>query len=92
MHEKELKGHYSKYNYWVIENNTVPFRTLLSGFQPFPAWVGLISCLLIIFVFATSSWWNHKENGDAIAAALAGVSESKRHRRFWFDINFLLSP
>lgn len=87
-----MKGRYSEYDYWTIKNDTVPFRTLLGGFQPFPAWVGLISCILIIFVFATSSWWNDKENGDAVAAALAGVSDTRMTVVTLFDINFLLSP
>lgn len=65
---------YSEYNYWKIENDSVPFRTVLGGLQPIPAWIGLISCLLIITVFASSSWWNRKEKFAAVAAAYAGVS------------------
>jgi amino acid transporter len=72
-HEKSLIGEYSEYNYWKIENESVPFRTVLGGLQPLPAWIGLISCLLIITVFASASWWNRKEKFAAVAAAYAGV-------------------
>lgn len=84
MHEKQLEDRYSEYNYWKIDNDNVPFRTVLGGLQPVPAWIGLISCLLIIFVFATSSWWNKKEKGDAVAAALAGVSGT--HKIYVLDL------
>lgn len=77
MHERELfKEGYREYNHWSISTEDVPykFRTLLCWAQPIPAYIGLISCLLIVFVFATASWWNGGEKSDAVLSAMAGVS------------------
>jgi hypothetical protein len=43
--------------------------------QTFPAWIGFGFCFVIVFVFSTASWWNHKESkGSDIPAAFAAVS------------------
>ncbi|CZR51546.1 uncharacterized protein PAC_01423 [Phialocephala subalpina] len=72
MYKDRLKGKYQEYNLWEHDNDPMPFRTILCGAQPVPAYIGLISCLLIVFVFATSSWWDHGEKAAAVWASMAG--------------------
>jgi hypothetical protein len=56
MHKDALEGEdYAKYNRW---ENTSESSTALADFQPFIAYVGLIGCLLVVFVFSSALWWN----------------------------------
>ncbi|KAE8450328.1 hypothetical protein EG329_006756 [Mollisiaceae sp. DMI_Dod_QoI] len=71
-HKHELKGRYSEYDHWDPNNDTIPFSSVLGYFQPIPAYIGFVFCLLIILVFATSSWWDHGEKSAAIWSAMAG--------------------
>jgi yeast amino acid transporter len=48
-------------------------RPLLSSGQPIVAWVGLIGCLLIVFVLSTARWWNGSFTIGKFATAFAGV-------------------
>lgn len=49
-------------------------RPFLSSGQPVVAWVGLIGCLLIVFVLSTARWWNGSYTVGKVATAFAGVS------------------
>src|ERR1700730_953650 len=49
-------------------------RSLLASLQPIPAWLGLIGCLLIVFVFSTADWWNAVLSFKKVATTFAGVS------------------
>ena len=42
--------------------------------QPLPAHIGLIFCILTVFVFATAGWWNHGEQHIDIYSTFVGVS------------------
>jgi H+/Cl- antiporter ClcA len=71
----ELIGPYAVFDHFNNDNHAIPFNSLVGWMQTFPAWVGLIFCFVIIFVFSTASWWNHKEaKGSDIPAAFAAVS------------------
>jgi hypothetical protein len=42
--------------------------------QPLPAYIGLIFCMLTVFIFATAGWWNHGEQHIDIYSTFVGVS------------------
>ena len=63
------------YNRWAtprLEWQTK--RPFLSSGQPIVAWVGLVGCLLIVFVLSTARWWNGSYTVGKVATAFAGVS------------------
>ena len=47
---------------------------MLEAWQPFPALVGLIGSLLIVFVFTTATWWDTHVNFRKVAIAYGAVS------------------
>lgn len=67
-----------QYNRWVPQPKVYPWhksRTFLASYQPIPAWIGLISCLLIVFVFSTARFWDGKHiTFTKVATAYAAVS------------------
>lgn len=68
----ELIGAYAAFDHFNNENDTIPFNSRVGWTQTAPAWIGLSFCILIVFVFSTASWWNHKEEKDSdIPAAFA---------------------
>jgi amino acid transporter len=71
---RQLIDDYPEYNHWSANNTHVPFSTTLGWLQPIPAYFGLIFCILTVFVFATSSWWNGGERQIDIWSAVVGVS------------------
>jgi hypothetical protein len=72
MHKDALEGEdYAKYNRW---ENTSESSTALADFQPLIAYVGLIGCVLVVFVFSSALWWNGVVTFAKIASAYASVS------------------
>lgn len=63
-----------QYNHWTPDNENVPFTTTLAFMQPIPAVIGLIFCILTVFVFATARWWNGDARTVDALAAFIGVS------------------
>jgi hypothetical protein len=41
--------------------------------QPIPAYIGLIFCILTVFVFATAPWWDRREKPISIVVAFVAV-------------------
>ena len=70
----QLNDEYLEYNHWAANNDRLPFSTILGWMQPIPAYVGLIFCILTVFVFATAGWWNHGDKSLDIWSAFVGVS------------------
>ena len=68
----------AEYNRWNPQPDVYPWhrsRPFLASLQPVPAWIGLIGCLLVVFVFSTANWWNGKHiTFTKVATAYAGVS------------------
>jgi yeast amino acid transporter len=67
-----------EYNRWVPQPDVYPWhrsRPFLASLQPIPAWIGLIACLLVVFVFSTANFWNGEHiTFTKVATAYAGVS------------------
>jgi amino acid permease len=67
-----------EYNRWEPQPSVYAWhqsRTILASFQPIPAWIGLVACLLVVFVFSTADFWNGKHiTFTKVATAYAGVS------------------
>lgn len=55
-------------------NNKHWYRSLLGPSQPVPAYIGLVSCSMIVLVLSTATWWNHDITGQKVGVAYAGVS------------------
>ena len=51
-------------------------RPFLSAYQPAIAWMGLIACLLIVFVLNSAFWWNGKATAAKVLSAYTGVCHS----------------
>lgn len=71
---ERLAHDYREYNHWAVNNDRVPFSTILGWMQPIPAYIGLIFCILTVFFFATAGWWNHGEKHIDIWSTFVGVS------------------
>ncbi|CAF9911795.1 MAG: hypothetical protein HETSPECPRED_000447 [Heterodermia speciosa] len=65
-HRTELATAYPEYNRWA---STWQASTFLAGLQPLPAWIGLITCLVIVFPFTTATWWSTEPTFTKIAVA-----------------------
>ncbi len=65
---------WQKYDRWM-PNNSKRYQSLLWELQPFPAFVGLIFCLLIVFVFSTATFWNGDFTKQKFFSAYGGVSK-----------------
>ena len=48
-------------------------RTVLFGIQPVPAWAGIVGCILV-FAFASATWWATPVTFIKAAAAYGTVS------------------
>jgi hypothetical protein len=56
IHKNELIGtHYQRFQRWPIKSS---FSSYAATLQPFPAYLGLVSCLVIVFVFYSAGMWN----------------------------------
>jgi amino acid transporter len=80
LHKEDLErlrrddpSRYARYDRWDV-NNRSRYISLLSPMQPFPAYLGLLNCFLIVFVFSTATWWNGVVTTQKVAVAFAGVS------------------
>jgi amino acid transporter len=66
-----------EYNRWDPQPSVYAWhqsRTFLASLQPIPAWIGLVACLLVVFVFSTANFWNGKNiTFTKVATAYAGV-------------------
>ena len=54
-------------------NRRERFHTLLGPTQPAPAYLGLLMCLLTVFVFSTATWWRQAATAKKVAVAYTGV-------------------
>src|SRR5436853_3067157 len=54
IHRAELIGEHEKFQRWPMKNN---FSSYFSAIQPVPAYLGLISCLIIVFIFSSAEMW-----------------------------------
>jgi amino acid permease len=68
----------AEYNRWNPQPDVYPWhksRTLLASLQPVLAWIGLIACVLVVFVFSSANWWKASNRTfTKVATAYAGVS------------------
>jgi yeast amino acid transporter len=56
IHKDELDTeNYRRFNRWPMTNE---FSSYFAAIQPFPAYLGLISCIVIVFIFNSASMWN----------------------------------
>jgi hypothetical protein len=74
LHKDKLTDDYLKYNRWEHTGNEKRYNSLLAYFQPVVAWLGLLGCFLIVFIFSTASWWDGKITFQKVAVAYGGVS------------------
>jgi yeast amino acid transporter len=73
LHRYQLNDQFSKYNRWDFTEPGKRYSSVLAYFQPVPAWLGLIGCFLIVFVFSTAPCWNGDVTFKKVAVAFAGV-------------------
>jgi hypothetical protein len=52
-------------------------KTLLAYYQPLPAYLGLICCLLVALGFTSSLWWHSDVTFAKFAAAYTSVGDPK---------------
>lgn len=69
--EGRLEGTYCRFN---RTSSSWQARTLLGFYQPLLAYVGLIGCLLMVFVCTSALWWESDATITKIMAAYASVS------------------
>lgn len=56
VNKEELTGeHYERFQRWPMKNK---FSSYAAALQPFPAYLGLVSCLVIVLVFNSAAMWN----------------------------------
>jgi hypothetical protein len=56
IHKDQLDAeNYKRFNRWPMTNE---FSSHLAAIQPFPAYLGLISSLTIVFFFNSAGMWN----------------------------------
>ena len=56
IHKDELDAeNYKRFNRWPMTND---FSSYFAAIQPVPAYLGLISCLTIVFFFNSAGMWN----------------------------------
>ena len=72
-HKDSIASAYPEHNRW---RKTSQASTFLGGLQPVIAWLGLIGCLVIVFVFTTATWWSTPVNFSKVAVAYGAVSIS----------------
>ncbi|KAL8796006.1 MAG: hypothetical protein Q9195_001582 [Heterodermia aff. obscurata] len=66
MHRTSLATERPEFNRWA---STWQASTFLAGLQPVPAWIGLITCLVIVFPFTTATWWSTEPTFAKVAVA-----------------------
>ena len=64
---------WQKYDRWMPKNPE-RYQSLLWELQPFTAFVGLVFCLLTVFVFSTATFWNGDFTKRKFFSAYGGVS------------------
>ena len=72
-HKDSIAQIYPEHNRW---RSTSQASTILGGLQPVMAGLGLIGCLVIVFVFTTATWWSTPVDFSKIAVAYGAVSIS----------------
>ena len=72
-HKDSIAQYYPEHNRW---RGTSQASTILGGLQPVIAWLGLIGCLVIVFVFTTATWWSTPVDFSKVAVAYGAVSIS----------------
>jgi amino acid transporter len=55
MHKHALRGNHEKFQRWPMRRG---FSSYFAAIQPVPAYIGLISCLIIVFIFNSAVMWN----------------------------------
>jgi amino acid transporter len=55
MHRQELSGDHERFQRWPMKST---FSSYFAAIQPVPAYLGLISCLVIVFIFNSAEMWN----------------------------------
>jgi uncharacterized membrane protein len=56
-----------------MKRHTKHYFSVWGPTQPFPAYLGLLGCFLITFVFSTATWWDHTITAKKVIAAFLGV-------------------
>ena len=69
-HRDSIAQVYPEHNRW---RGTSQASTILGGLQPFIAWLGMIGCLVIVFVFTTATWWSTPVDFSKVAIAYGAV-------------------
>ena len=72
-HRDSIAQVYPEHNRW---RGTSQASTILGGLQPVIAWLGLIGCLVIVFVFTTATWWSTPIDFSKVAVAYGAVRTS----------------
>jgi amino acid transporter len=74
MHREELQGeHLQQFQRWPQRG----FSSWASALQPGPAYVGLISCLVIVFILNSASLWNERDSMPKALTIFLGVSRNQ---------------
>jgi len=58
MHKHSLRGNHEKFQRWPMKSG---FSSYFASIQPVPAYIGLISCLVIVFLFNSAEIWNNNQ-------------------------------
>ena len=69
-HSDSIAQVYPEHNRW---RSTSQASTILGGLQPVIAWLGMIGCLVIVFVFTTATWWSTPVDFSKVAIAYGAV-------------------
>ena len=71
-HRDSIAESYPEHNRW---RSTSQASTILGGLQPVIAWIGMIGCLVIVFVFTTATWWSGGVKFSKVAIAYGAVRD-----------------
>ena len=69
-HRDSIAQVYPEHNRW---RDTSQASTILGGLQPVIAWLGMIGCLVIVFIFTTATWWSTPADFSKVAIAYGAV-------------------
>jgi len=60
----------------MYNRNSTLYRhsTFFSWAQPIPAYIGLIGCFIIVFIFTSATWWDTPVDFTKVANVYGAVS------------------
>ena len=79
QHKDHISERYPEHDRLGLQSQA---RTLLAPLQPLQAFVGVIGCLVIVFILTTAVWWTKPAQFRDVASTFGAVSQV---RTAWFQ-------